>query len=161
MDAIGCSERVAVIDIDHGRAARFHVRWKALFDGRVVFDASVPIDMIFGDVEKDSHGRPERRRKIDLIRRHFEHVGTTGPEQLKSENRHTDVSAHLCVASGAIEQMGDKGSGRRFSVGARDCDQRALATRFGALAAKQFDVTDNLHIGLACKGHRPMWLRMS
>jgi hypothetical protein len=56
--------------------------------------------------------------------------------------------------------VGDERGGRRFSIGARDCDQRALSTRFGALAAKQLDVADDLHICLAGKGHSPMWLRV-
>src|SRR5262249_33678132 len=67
LDLIGCSERKAVINIDHGRTTRFHVCWKALFDGRVIFDSSVTVDMIFGHVKKYAHSRPERRRQIDLV----------------------------------------------------------------------------------------------
>ena len=69
--------RMDVVDIDHRGAARLHVRRKALLDGRVVFNASVPIDVIFGDVEKNADGRPERRREINLIRGHFEHIGAS------------------------------------------------------------------------------------
>ena len=81
--------------------------------------------MILRHVQQNADGGAQRRRQIDLIGRHFQHVGTAGRERLERQHRHADIAAHLRVAAGAVDQMRDQRGGGRFAVGAGDGDQRA------------------------------------
>ena len=102
----------------------------------------------------------QRGREIDLIGRDFQHINAPGRERLERQHRHADIAAHLRVAAGAFDEMRDQRGGGRFAVGAGDGDQRTIAAGLRALAAEQFDVADDLDIGLVGERRRPMRRRM-
>ncbi len=63
--------RTRVVDPDDGCV---RPRDEPLLDGRVVLHRSVPIEMIGRKIEENADRRRERRRKVDLERRAFDHV---------------------------------------------------------------------------------------
>jgi hypothetical protein len=58
-----------VVDADHGRLGTGD---QPLLDGGVTLHGAVPVEMIGRDVEEDADARPQRRRQIDLERRHLD-----------------------------------------------------------------------------------------
>ena len=54
LDPFGCRARVAVINVDYGRAACLYIRWKTLLDRGVVLHAAMSIQMVFRHIEQDA-----------------------------------------------------------------------------------------------------------
>ena len=95
----------------------------------------------------------ERRRKIDLVGRHLDHMHPPHARRLQRQDRGADIAAHLGVVTGDPHQMRDQRRGGRFAVGAGDGDERRIRRVTAALAAEQFDVADHLDAGLLRRQH--------
>ena len=125
-----------------------------------MFQRAVAIDMVFADIEQDADGGIERRRQIDLVRRHLDHVDAPHARRLQRQDRGADIAAHLGVVAGDPHQMRDQRRGGGFAVGAGDRDERRIRRMTAALAAKQFDIADHLDAGLPRRQHAPVRRRM-
>src|SRR6267142_6121196 len=125
-DAVGGSLAPAVVDVDNGGAAVLHARDQALLDGGVVRQRPVAIEVILGDVEQDPDRGIERRRKVDLVGRDFDHVYASDARRLEREDGGADIAAELNVMAGAGEEMRAERRRGRFPVGAGDGDERRL-----------------------------------
>ena len=68
----------------------------------------------------------ERRRQIDLIRRHLDDVHPPDARRLQRQDRGADIAAHLDVVAGHAHQMRDQRRRGRFAVGAGDGDERRI-----------------------------------
>jgi len=53
------------------------------------------VDVVFADIEQDADRRIERRRQINLIRRHLDDVAPPGLRRLERQDRGADIAAHL------------------------------------------------------------------
>ena len=125
-----------------------------------MFERAVTIDVIFADIQQDADRGIERRRKVDLVRRHLDHMDAAGARRLQRQDGGADIAAHLGVVAGHAHQMCDQRGGGRFAVGAGDRDEGCIRRVTPPLAAEQFDVADHLHAGLARREHSPVRRRM-
>ncbi len=121
---------------------------------------AVAVDMVFADIEENPHRRIERRRQIDLVRRHLDHMHPPHARRLQRQDRGADIAAHLAVVAGDLHQMRNQRCCGRLAVGAGDGNERRVRRVTAALTAKQFDVADHLTAGLPRHQHRPMRRRM-
>ena len=122
---------------------------------------AVAVEMVFRDVEQNADGGMQRRREIDLIGRHFQHVDAAGRERLERQHRHADIAAHLRVAAGAVEEMRDQRGGGRFAVGAGDGDERAVCGRDFARSRQNNSMSPMISTSaLRASADRPMRRRM-
>ena len=160
LDAVGGIAGVAVVDADHRAAARLDARRHQRLERGVVRHGAMAVEMILADVEQHADRGLERRRQIDLIGGDFQHVSAAGGEGRQRQGGHADIAAHLHVAAGRGQQMRGERGGGRLAVGAGDGDQRAILAVGGALAAEQFDVADDVDLGLVRQPHAPMRLRV-
>ena len=160
VEAVGDVAAPAVIDADNGGSLRLHAGDQPGFYSRVILQRAVAIDVILADVEQNADGGIERRRKIDLVRRHLDHMHPPHPRRLQRQDRSADIAAHLGVVAGDLGQMRDQRGGGRLAVGAGDGDERRIRRVTPPLAAKQFDIADHLDAGLPRHQHRPMRHRM-
>ena len=116
--------------------------------------------MIGRDVEKHADARPERRRQVDLERRHLDHVDAVRGRRLERQDRGADIAAHLNVAARLAQDMGDERRGGRLAVRARDGDEGGFRREPVPLAAEQLDIADDRNAGRARQARRPMRLGM-
>ena len=114
------------------------------------------VDMVFADIDEDADGRIERRREVDLVGRHLDHMHAPLARRLQRQDRVADIAAHLGVVTGKAHQMRDQRRGGGFAVGAGDRDERRVRRMTLPFAAEQFDVADHLDTGLARHQHAPM-----
>ncbi len=146
-----------VVDADHRSIG---ICDQPLLDGGVILHRAMAVEVIFRHVKQNTDGGFQRGREIDLVGGNLQHVGAIFRERLERQCRHADIAAHLRIAAGAFEQVINQRRGGRFAVGAGDGDERASSAGFGALAAKQFNVADDLDLGGARQRRGPMRLRM-
>ena len=139
---------------------RLHAGDQALLDRGIMFQRAVAIDMVFADIEQDADRGIERRREVDLVRRHLDHMDAAHARRLQRQDRGADIAAHLGVVAGDPHQMRDQRRGGRFAVGAGDRDERRVRRVAAAFAAKQFDIADHLDAGLPRRQHGPVRRRM-
>jgi hypothetical protein len=159
-DPLGDVPAPSVVDADDRSALRLHGSDQTLLHGGIMFEGAVAIDMVFADIEQDADGGIERGRKIDLIRRHFDHMDPAHARRLQRQDRGADIAAHLGVITGDAHQMRDQSRRGRFAVGAGDGDERRIGRMTPPLAAKQFDIADDFDAGLLRRQHRPVRRRM-
>ncbi len=138
----GAAERV--VDPDDGEIGRGD---EALLDRRVLRDRAVPVEMVRRDVEEDADRRLQAWCEVDLKRRHLNDMDAVARGRLKRQDRRADVAAHLHVAAGLAQDVGDERRRRRLAVGAGDGDERRVGRELRALAAEQLDVADDLDAG--------------
>ncbi len=74
LDPVGDVAAPAVVDADDRGAVRLHAGDQPLLHRGVMLQRAVAIDMVLADVEQDADRGIERRRKIDLVGRHLDHV---------------------------------------------------------------------------------------
>ena len=129
---------------------------QARLQGRVVLDGAVPVEVIGRDVEQHADAGIERRRQLDLEGRHLDDVEPIDGRRLQRQDRRADVAAHLHVAAGRAQDVGDQRRGGRLAVGAGNGDERRVGRQLGALAAEQLDVADDLDAGGLGLGDRPV-----
>ena len=141
-------------------ALRLHAGDQPRLHRRIMLQRAVAIDMVFADIEQNADGGIERGRKIDLVRRHLDHMHPPHPRRLQRQDRGADIAAHLGVVAGDLHQMRDQRGRGRLAVGAGDGDERRIRRMTPPLAAEQFDVADHLDAGLPRHQHRPMRRRM-
>src|SRR3974377_1540459 len=91
---------LAVVSADHRDAALFDAGRQQRLDGGVVLHGTMSLGMVFCNVEQYADGGSQRRRKIDLIGRHFEHVMAPCRKWLEREPRNADISPQLRDARG-------------------------------------------------------------
>ena len=128
---------------------------KPLLDGGVVLERAVAIEMIGRDVQQHANRRRQRRRQVDLERRHLDDVNAVRCGRRERQDGSADVAAHLHVAAGGAQNMCDERRGGGLAVGAGDGDDRARGAACGALAKEQLDVADDLDAGRLRLAHRP------
>ena len=133
-----------VVDPDDGEIGRGD---EPLLDRRVVLHRPVPVEMVRRDVEEDADRRPQARREVDLERRHLDDMDAVARRRLERQDRRADVAAHLHVAAGLAQDVGDQRRRGRLAVGAGDGDERRVRRELRALAAEQLDVADDLDAG--------------
>jgi hypothetical protein len=161
LDPVGAVAAPSVIDADDRGACRLHPGDQTFLHRRIMFKRAVAIDMILADIDQDTDRGIERRRKIDLIRRHLDDVDPPHAWRLQRQDRGADIAAHLGVVTGDAHQMRDQRRRGGFAVGTGDGDKRRLRRMTAALPAKQFDVTDHFNAGLLRRQHAPVRRRMS
>ena len=159
-DPVGGGAAPVVVDADDRRSVRLHAGDQPFLHRRVVRERAVPVDVIFGDVEQDADRWIERRRQIDLVRRHLDHMHAARARRLEREDRGADVAAHLHVVAGFAHQVRDQRGGGRLAVGAGDRHERRVRRSARALAAEQFDVADHRNAGPLRGEHGPVRRRM-
>ena len=108
LDPVGGVAAPSVIDADDRGALRLHAGDQTLLHSGIVFERAVAIDVVFADIEQDADARIERRRKIDLVRRHLDNVYPPDARRLQRQDRGADVAAHLRVVTGDAHQMRDQ-----------------------------------------------------
>ena len=135
-------------------ALRLHAGDQPLLHRGVMLQRAVTVDMVFADIEQNADGRIERRREIDLVGRHLDHMHAAHPRRLQRQDRGADIAAHLGVVAGDLHQMRDQRGRGRLAVGAGDRDERRIRRMAAALAAEQFDVADHLDAGLRAPSAR-------
>ena len=140
--------------------ARSAARDEALLDRRVFRDRAVPVEMVRRDVEEDADRRLQAWCEVDLKRRHLNDMDAVARGRLKRQDRRADVAAHLHVAAGLAQDVGDERRRRRLAVGAGDGDERRVGRKLRALAAEQLDVADDLDAGGFRQPRRPVRLGM-
>jgi hypothetical protein len=77
--------------------------------------------MVFRKVEVHADGRRKMGRQGDLVGRTLDDVMQVGLGQRKLQHRHTDIAAHGHIHTKHLECMGSQRRGRRFAIGAGDC----------------------------------------
>ena len=92
----------------------------------------------------------ERRRQVELVGRHLEHVDAPACVSARATGRRADVAADRDVAAGRRQDVGDQRRGGRLAVGAGDGDERRVRRVRRALAAEQLDVADDLDARRRC-----------
>ena len=137
-----------------------HAGDQTFLDRGIVLQRAVTIDVVLADVEQNADRRIERRREVDLVGRHLDHVHAAHPRRLQRQDRGADIAAHLGVEAGDLHQMRDQRGRGRLAVGAGDRDERRIGRVAAPLAAEQFDVADHLDAGLARHQHAPVRRRM-
>ncbi len=135
---------IIVVDADEGDFSAAH---QPLLDRGVILHRPVPIKMIGRDVEQCADARIERRRKIDLERRTFDHMEARQGRRLERENRRADIAAHGDIHSGGLQHMRDKRRRRRFAVGSGNRDKGRARCQLGPLTTKKLDVANDFDIG--------------
>ena len=151
----GAAERV--VDADDGEIGRGD---EALLDRRVLRDRAVPVEMVRRDVEEDADRRLQAWCEVDLKRRHLNDMDAVAGRRLERQDRSADVAAHLHVAAGLAQDVGDERRRRRLAVGAGDGDERRVGRELRALAAEQLDVADDLDACGFRQPRRPVRLGM-
>ncbi len=121
-----------------------------------MFERAVTVDMIFADIDQDTDGRIERRREIDLVGRHLDHMHAPLARRLQRQDRGADIAAHLGVVPCHPHQMRDQCGGGGLAVGAGDRDERRVRRVTLSLATEQLYVADHLDASSACHQHAPM-----
>ena len=116
--------------------------------------------MIRRDVQQHPDGGCERWGEVDLKRRTFDDVRTIIGRRLQRQDRGADVATHLHVAAGFAQNVRHKRGRGGFAIRAGDGNEGSIRRDFGALAAEQFDVADDLHAGATRQRHRPVRLGM-
>ncbi len=134
-------KREIVIDADSRDVGALH---DALFDGRVILDGAVPVEMIRRHVQHHADRGPQRRRQIDLKRRHLDDVKPLRCRLIERQDRATDVAAHLHVVARMAKDMRDERRRRRFAVRSGDRDERRIGRAQSPLAGEDLDVADDL-----------------
>src|SRR3974390_2520861 len=86
LDPVRSIAGVAVVSADHRDAALFDAGRQQRLDGGGVLHGRMTLEMVFCYVEQYADGRSRRRRKIDAIGRHFEHVMAPCRKWLESEH---------------------------------------------------------------------------
>src|SRR4029077_6198400 len=104
--------------------------------------------------------RVERGSEIDLIRRAFDHMDTTGLRRRQREDGGADISANLRIHAGRCRQVTDQRGRGRLAVGAGDGDKGSAWRMVPAFAAEEFDVSDHLDIRVVGELYNPMRCRM-
>ncbi len=112
--------------------------------------------MVFADIEQDADGGIERRRQINLIRRHLDDVDPPPARRLERQDRGADIAPHLGVVAGEAHQRRDQRRGGRFAVGAGDGNERRIRGVTAAFAAKQLDIAEHFNAGLLRGQHGPV-----
>ena len=74
LDAVGRGLAPVVVDADDGRAVLLHAGDQPLLHRRVVRQRAVTVEVVLADIDQDADRRIERRREVDLIGRHLDHV---------------------------------------------------------------------------------------
>ncbi len=161
IEPVGDVAAPAVVDTDDRGTLRLHAGDQPCLDGRIVLQRAVAIDVVFADVEQNADGRIERRRKIDLVRRHLDHMHPPHPRRLQRQDRGADIAAHLGVVAGDLHQMRDQRGRGRLAVGPGNRNERRIRRVTASFAAEQFDIADHLTTGLLRHQHRPVRRRMS
>src|SRR3982074_1068654 len=82
LDPVGRVPAPVVIDADDGGAMLLYARDQPLLDGGIMFERAVAIDVVFADIEQDADGGIERRRQVNLVRRHLDDVDPSHPRRL-------------------------------------------------------------------------------
>ena len=101
----------------------------AFLDGGIIFDRSMPIEMIRRNVQHHADCRLERRRQIDLKRRHLDDVKPLRRRLFERQDRPADVAAELYIESKMTKNVRDERRRRRFAVGAGDRDEGRTPAR--------------------------------
>ena len=116
----------------------------ALFDGGVILYGAVTIEMIRRDIQHHAHRRIERRRQIDLERRHLDDVKPIGRWFVERQDRAADIAAELRVVTGVAKNMRDQRRRRRFAVRTGNRNERRLGRTQSPLAREHFDIANDL-----------------
>ena len=139
-------EAVVVFDADN---SDFGTGNQPLLHVGVVFNGAVAVDVVGGDVQEYAHGGLQRRRQVDLERRHLNDVETNvfvlalqarprrADGRLQRQDGAADVTAHLHVVAGLAQDVGNKRRRRRFAVGAGDGDKGRIGAMRDALAGER------------------------
>jgi hypothetical protein len=131
-------------------------RHEAGLERGVVLHAAVPVEMVGRDVEQHADRGAERRRQLDLERRHLDDVDALGGWRRQLQDGGADVAAHLRIPACGAKNVGDERRGGRLAVGAGDRNERRFRTALRPLAAEKLDIADDLHPGGVRLGDRPM-----
>ena len=99
---------------------------QARLQRRIVLHGAVAVEVVGRDVEQHADAGRQRRRQLDLERRHLDHVDAVCGRRLQVQDGGADVAAHLHVASRRAQDVGDERRGRRLAVGAGDGDERRI-----------------------------------
>ena len=157
LDTIADQFAMAVISADDrspgtGNETLLHVR--------IVLHRTMTIEMVGRQVEQDSGSRVQRRGKIDLVGRAFDHIEPPIPGRIERQNGPADIATKLRIATTCFEDMGNQCRGGRFAVGPGDRDERAIRRMSSPLPHEDLDVADDLDTGIAGKADRPVRFRM-
>ena len=101
------------------------------------------LEMVGREVQPDRDVGAEAARQIELVGRHFEHVGAPLAGRLEIERGAADIAADG-DRTGDREHVAEQRRRRRLAVGAGDRDEAGAAFR---LAPQKLDVADDLDLG--------------
>ena len=107
--------------------ARSRLGDQPLLDRRVVLHRAVPVEMVGRDVEQhaDRRARATARGRSGTTSISMTWTRFVG-RRLERQDRGADIAAHLHVAPGLAQDVGDERRRRRLAVGAGDGDERRV-----------------------------------
>ena len=114
LDAVGGGLAPVVVDADNRRAVLLHAGDQPLLHRGVVRERAVAVEMILADVDQDADRRIERRREVDLIGRHLDHMHAAAAGRLQRQDRGADIAAELGLVAGGCRR--DARSARWWST---------------------------------------------